>query len=106
EEWMQQTQDRWSENARTTTHAWIRDGLKPRAITRDLSWGIPVPKAGFEKKVLYSWFDAPIGYISITKHCRDDWKEWWHNHDNVRLVQFMGKDNIPFHTILFPSFLI
>ena len=57
-------------------------------------------------KVFYSWFDAPIGYIGITKECRVDWRDWWHNNENVKLVQFMGKDNIPFHTILFPAFCI
>ncbi|MFT4310063.1 MAG: methionine--tRNA ligase [Candidatus Woesearchaeota archaeon] len=104
--WIDTVSKHWSENAKTTTYAWLRDGLKPRAITRDLSWGIPVPKQGFEHKVLYSWFDAPIGYISITAQCRDDWKEWWFANDSVKLVQFMGKDNIPFHTILFPAFLL
>jgi len=94
----------WSTNAKNMTHSWLKEGLKPRCITRDIKWGIPVP--GFENKVFYSWFDAPIGYISITKECRKDWKKWWHDDSNVRLVQFMGKDNIPFHTILFPSFLI
>jgi methionyl-tRNA synthetase len=96
----------WSDNARTMTDSWMREGLKKRCITRDLKWGIPVPLKGFEDKVFYSWFDAPIGYIGITAQCRKDWKEWWHNPSNVKLVQFMGKDNIPFHTILFPAFLI
>lgn len=101
---------RWSNNAIQMTQAWIRDGLKERAITRDLKWGIPVPKAGFEDKVFYVWFDAPIGYISITKALADekgfDWKDWWQNPDNVDLFQFIGKDNIPFHTVIFPSSLI
>jgi len=92
------------------TLAWIRDGLQERAITRDLKWGIPVPKAGFEDKVFYVWFDAPIGYISITKcladQCGIDWKAWWQDPDNVELFQFIGKDNIPFHTVIFPSTLI
>ena len=92
------------------TQAWIRDGLKERAITRDLKWGIPVPKAGFEDKVFYVWFDAPIGYISITACAGDekgfDWKYWWQRPDEVELFQFIGKDNIPFHTVIFPSSLL
>jgi methionyl-tRNA synthetase len=104
--WMKKVESKWSDNAKTMTNAWIRDGLKERCITRDLKWGIPVPKKGYEKKVIYSWFDAPIGYIGITKECKKDWHDWWHTPDKTRLVQFMGKDNIPFHTILFPSFLI
>ncbi len=101
----QSVKGRWSQNAKTMTEAWLRDGLKLRCITRDLKWGIPVPYPGFEKKVLYSWFDAPIGYIGITKECRKDWKDWWFGKD-VKLVQFMGKDNIPFHTVMFPASLI
>ncbi len=104
-EWMGTVENNWSQNARTMTHAWLKEGLRPRAITRDLSWGIPVPLKGYENKVIYSWFDAPIAYISITKESRKDWKEWWKN-PKTRLVQFMGKDNIPFHTILFPAFCI
>jgi methionyl-tRNA synthetase len=103
--WIDKVKKRWSLNAVTMTDGWLKEGIKPRCITRDLEWGIPVPKKGFENKVFYSWFDAPIGYIGITKENRDDWKSWWLGKD-VRLVQFMGKDNIPFHTILFPSFLI
>jgi methionyl-tRNA synthetase len=105
-QWINEKKETWSQNAITFTMAWIKQGLKPRCITRDLKWGIPVPLKGYENKVFYSWFDAPIGYIGITKECRPDWKEWWHDPDGVRLVQFMGKDNIPFHTILFPAFLI
>jgi methionyl-tRNA synthetase len=107
EKWInkQSVKGKWSQNAKTMTDAWIRDGLRERCITRDLKWGIPVPYPGFEKKVFYSWFDAPIGYIGITRECRKDWKEWWFGKD-VRLVQFMGKDNIPFHTVLFPASLI
>jgi methionyl-tRNA synthetase len=104
--WIEREKKTWSNNAVQMTDAWIRDGLKPRCITRDLKWGIPVPLEGFEKKVFYSWFDAPIGYISITAEKFPHYKkEWWQN-EHVELVQFMGKDNIPFHTILFPSFLI
>lgn len=104
--WIEKHENTWSANAATTTRAWIREGLKERALTRDLQWGIPVPIEGYEHKVLYSWFDAPIGYISITRACNDDWKQWWKNPEQTKLVQFMGKDNIPFHTILFPAFLI
>jgi methionyl-tRNA synthetase len=100
----------WANNAIQMTQAWIRDGLKERAITRDLKWGIPVPKAGFEEKVFYVWFDAPIGYISITACAGDemgfDWKYWWQRPDEVELFQFIGKDNIPFHTVIFPSSLL
>jgi methionyl-tRNA synthetase len=96
----------WSTNAAETTKAWFNDGLKPRAITRDLDWGVQVPKDGFQDKVFYVWFDAPIGYISITEDSRDDWADWWHDDHNVHLTQFMGKDNIPFHTVMFPATLI
>ncbi len=105
EKWIGSVKQDWTDNARTTTESWLKEGLKERAITRDIKWGIPVPLKGFEKKVFYSWFDAPIGYISITKECRKDWEKWWKDKNTV-LVQFMGKDNIPFHTILFPAFLI
>lgn len=103
--WIKLHQKSWSHNALSTTTSWLKEGLKSRAITRDLKWGIPVPVKGYENKVLYSWFDAPIGYISITKKSRKDWKSWWFN-DKINLTQFMGKDNIPFHTILFPAYLI
>jgi len=100
----------WANNAVQMTQAWIRDGLKPRAITRDLKWGIPVPKPGYENKVFYVWFDAPIGYISITATAGDergfDYKSWWMDPANVDLYQFIGKDNIPFHTVIFPSSLL
>ncbi|MBW3021458.1 methionine--tRNA ligase [Candidatus Woesearchaeota archaeon] len=105
--WIDKSSKNWAENAKTLTYAWLKEGLKPRCITRDLKWGIPVPKKGFEDKVFYSWFDAPIGYISILNESLEkEFEMWWHNPDNVQLVQFMGKDNIPFHTILFPAFLI
>jgi methionyl-tRNA synthetase len=96
----------WARNAIQTTKSWIRDGLKERAITRDLKWGIPVPKEGFEDKVFYVWFDAPIGYISITAAHTQQWKSWWHNPEEVELFQFIGKDNIPFHTVIFPTTLL
>lgn len=97
----------WTENAIRTTKAWLKEGLKRRCITRDLKWGIPVPLKGFEDKVFYSWFDAPIGYIGITiKSLPKDWQKWWKNPKEVKLVQFMAKDNIPFHSILFPASLL
>lgn len=100
----------WANNAIQMTQAWIRDGLKSRAITRDLKWGIPVPKPGYENKVFYVWFDAPIGYLSITACLAEekgfDWKDWWQKPDEVELFQFIGKDNIPFHTVVFPCTLL
>jgi methionyl-tRNA synthetase len=104
----------WANNAIQMTAAWIRDGLKERAITRDLKWGIPVPRAGYENKVFYVWFDAPIGYISITGNLGEErgqnWKEfvdyWWKSPEETELFQFIGKDNIPFHTVIFPSTLL
>lgn len=115
---------KWSDNAINITKAWIRDGLNERAITRDLRWGIPVPKEGYENKVFYVWFNAPIGYISITKQLANelvkagktsfDWKAWWLPEESeeakkkapVDLFQFIGKDNIPFHTVIFPCTLL
>jgi methionyl-tRNA synthetase len=108
EEWMDRTsrEGAWARNAVQMTQAWIRDGLHERAITRDLKWGIPVPKKGYENKVFYVWFDAPIGYISITANLTEGWEQWWKNPEEVKLVQFIGKDNIPFHTVIFPCSLI
>ena len=97
---------KWTENAVTMTKTWLLNGLDKRCITRDLKWGIPVNKKGYETKVFYSWFDAPIGYIGITKQNLSNWKSWWHDDENVKLIQFMGKDNILFHTILFPAILL
>jgi methionyl-tRNA synthetase len=121
EEWMekQSVEGKWAQNAIQMTKAWIRDGLNERAITRDLKWGIPVPKEGYENKVFYVWFNAPIGYMSITKQLEDelkaqgkpsfDWKKWWLPEESseafdekIDLFQFIGKDNIPFHTVVFP----
>ncbi|MCR5288747.1 MAG: methionine--tRNA ligase [Treponema sp.] len=126
QKWMEKVsvEGKWSQNAIQMTKAWIRDGLNERAITRDLKWGIPVPKPGYEDKVFYVWFDAPIGYISITKQLANelkaagkpsfDYKSWWlpseseegKNKPRVDLFQFIGKDNIPFHTVVFPSSLL
>ncbi|MCL2472301.1 MAG: methionine--tRNA ligase, partial [Treponema sp.] len=145
--WIGEAQSRgfWANNAIQMSQAWIRDGLRERAITRDLKWGIPVPKQGYENKVFYVWFDAPIGYISITGNLGDDlirdkhavnnpggknpggkksdnadtgvddpvyrdWRSfvdyWWKSPDQTELFQFIGKDNIPFHTVIFPSSLL
>ncbi|MGA2377988.1 MAG: methionine--tRNA ligase [Spirochaetia bacterium] len=92
----------WARNAVQMTYAWMRDGLKERGITRDLKWGIPVPLDGYRDKVFYVWFDAPIGYISITADHTPEWKSWWYAPKEVKLFQFIGKDNIPFHTVIFP----
>ena len=98
----------WKSNVLGQVKSWIDDGLRPRAVTRDLEWGIPVPADGGEGKVLYVWFDAPIGYISSTKEWAEregkDWKEYWKD-KNTKLVHFIGKDNIVFHCIIFPSML-
>ena len=104
----------WAHNALSMTQAWIRDGLRERGITRDLKWGIPVPKPGYENKVFYVWFDAPIAYISMTGNLAEDrglnWQEfvnyWWKSPKETELFQFIGKDNIPFHTVIFPSSLL
>ncbi|MCL1817888.1 MAG: methionine--tRNA ligase, partial [Spirochaetaceae bacterium] len=108
EKWIAKTSEEgfWARNAVRMTEAWIRDGLKERAITRDLKWGIPVPKKGFEDKVFYVWFDACIGYISITASHTSAWEAWWKAPEDVELFQFIGKDNIPFHTVIFPSSLL
>jgi methionyl-tRNA synthetase len=106
EEFFEKRKDTWSAQAVSITKQWFKRGLEPRAITRDLKWGIPVPLAGWEDKVFYSWFDAPIGYIGITSECLGDaWTSWWKD-DSILLYQFMGKDNVPFHSIMFPSYLI
>jgi methionyl-tRNA synthetase len=96
----------WSQNAIQATNAWLKEGLKQRCITRDLKWGVPVPHEKYKDKVFYVWFDAPIGYISITASYTPDWEKWWKDPDNVELFQFMGKDNVPFHTVMFPSTLL
>ncbi|CAG8947134.1 unnamed protein product [Penicillium salamii] len=93
----------WPKNSRVITESWLKEGLKGRGITRDLKWGVPVPLEGFENKVLYVWFDACIGYPSITANYTDDWEKWWRNPEDVQLWQFMGKDNVPFHSVIFPS---
>ncbi|OMP83678.1 Methionine--tRNA ligase, cytoplasmic [Diplodia seriata] len=94
---------KWSSNCIQITQSWIDKGLKPRGITRDLKWGTAVPLPGYEEKVMYVWFDACIGYVSITATYTDEWEKWWRNPENVQLYQFMGKDNVQFHTIIFPG---
>lgn len=97
------TEGGWSENGISITKKWIDEGLKPRGITRDLKWGTAVPLEGYDDKVLYVWFDACIGYVSITATYTEHWEKWWRNPEQVKLYQFMGKDNVPFHTVVFPS---
>lgn len=100
--------DDWKPNVYGQVKSWLNDGLKPRAMTRDLNWGVPVPVPDAEGKVLYVWFDAPIGYISFTKEWAKkngkDWKDYWQS-ENSDLIHFIGKDNIVFHCIIFPSML-
>ncbi|KAG7290746.1 hypothetical protein NEMBOFW57_000749 [Staphylotrichum longicolle] len=116
-DWLVSIEKGWSANCVSITHSWLDQGLKPRGITRDLKWGVPIPTnlkglsdEDYAKKVFYVWFDACIGYPSITKTYTDagnsegsDWEKWWKNPDDVSLYQFMGKDNVPFHTIIFPA---
>ena len=111
EQWILEEHKEWRPNVYGQCKSWLDGGLKPRAVTRDLDWGIPVPVEGAEGKVLYVWFDAPIGYISNTKELCDaqpekygKWETWWKDQD-TRLIHFIGKDNIVFHCIVFPSML-
>jgi len=94
----------WPTNVRAIALSWINEGLKPRCITRNLKWGIKVPLKGYGDLVFYVWFDAPIGYISMTSEARKDWKSWWSG--NAKVFHFLGKDNIPFHTIFWPGILM
>ena len=111
-EWVKSKEPYWPDVAYSIAQKWLKEGLQERCITRDLKWGFPVNKAGYEDKVFYVWFDAPIGYIGITKQWADekpqerDWKKWWLNADDVKYVEFMGKDNVPFHAIFFPAMLL
>ena len=94
----------WKSNVLGQCKSWLNEGLRPRAMTRDLEWGVPVPLEGADGKVLYVWFEAPIGYISATKELRpDDWEQWWTG--DSKLIHFIGKDNIVFHCIIFPAML-
>ncbi|CAG9766282.1 unnamed protein product [Ceutorhynchus assimilis] len=106
--WIKESSSGWSHNAEVISKAWLKEGLKPRCITRDLKWGIPVPLDGFRNKVFYVWFDAPMGYLSICKSYTEDYEKWWRpaNDTQVKLYQFMAKDNVPFHGILFPAILL
>ncbi len=111
-QWIKTKEPFWPEVAYTIAQKWLKEGLQSRCITRDLKWGFPVNKAGYEDKVFYVWFDAPIGYIGITKQWADakpserDWRDWWLNAKDVRHVEFMGKDNVPYHSITFPATLL
>lgn len=107
-EWVDRSEQGWTNNARVITRAWLREGLKPRCITRDLKWGIPVPHKGFENKVFYVWFDAPFGYVSMTKRYTKEYKQWWQPAKgvDVEYFQFMAKDNVPFHSVVWPSALL
>lgn len=101
----------WPPFVVSTARGWLTADLRDRCITRDLAWGIPVPRADFDGKVFYVWFDAPIGYIAATQEWATadagrDWRRWWWNVDDVNYIQFLGKDNIPFHTVSFPATLI
>lgn len=103
--WILEEHKEWKPNVYGQCKSWLDMGLQPRAVSRDLDWGIPVPLEGAEGKVLYVWFDAPIGYISNTKELLpDSWEKWWKNED-TRLIHFIGKDNIVFHCIIFPTIL-
>jgi len=108
-DWIQSKKGDWKPNVFGQCKSWLDQGLQPRAITRDLSWGVPVPLEGNEGKVLYVWFDAPIGYISATaewaeKNHRADWEKYWKD-EETSLIHFIGKDNIVFHCIIFPAIL-
>ena len=103
-DWILESHREWRSNVYGQCKSWLDMGLQPRAVSRDLDWGIPVPVEGAEGKVLYVWFDAPIGYISATKDLTPDWQKYWCS-DDTKMVHFIGKDNIVFHCIVFPSML-
>ena len=105
-QWILEEHKEWKSNVYGQCKSWLDRGLQPRAVSRDLDWGIPVPVEGAEGKVLYVWFDAPIGYISNTIDCvGDDWEKWWKD-SSTRMLHFIGKDNIVFHCIVFPAMLM
>ncbi|GGK33947.1 methionine--tRNA ligase [Nocardia camponoti] len=117
EGWINLAGDAWPHLATSIARKWIAEGLRDRAITRDLEWGVPVPddtwpELAADGKVFYVWFDAPIGYLAATKEWSDaepaarDWKSWWHDADSVYHTEFMGKDNVPFHTVMFPATIL
>ena len=110
EEWIENKKHLLKSNVYGQVKSWLDEGLRPRAITRDLEWGVPVPVSGGEGKVLYVWFDAPIGYVSFTKQFLENdlnrnWQDYWKKEGDSNLVHFLGKDNIVFHSIIFPSML-
>lgn len=111
-EWLKSKEAFWPDVAYSIALKWLKEGLQPRCITRDLKWGFPVNKEGYENKVFYVWFDAPIGYIGISKQWSDEnpqernWKDWWYGAKDVRHIEFMGKDNVPYHSITFPATLL
>ncbi len=113
EEWIDSRKD-WPILVSSIAKAWLKEGLQDRGITRDLKWGVPVDRPGFEGKVFYVWFDAPIEYIGATKEWADaappgetrDWRSWWYDAEDVRYVEFMAKDNVPFHTVSFPATIL
>ena len=102
--WILEDHKEWKSNVYGQCKSWLDNGLQARAVTRDLDWGVPVPVEGAEGKVLYVWFDAPIGYISATKDLTPDWEKYWKDKD-TRMIHFIGKDNIVFHCIIFPAML-
>jgi methionyl-tRNA synthetase len=102
--WILENHKEWKPNVYGQCKSWLDQGLQPRAVSRDLDWGVPVPVKGAKGKVLYVWFDAPIGYISATKELTPDWEKYWKDKE-TKLVHFIGKDNIVFHCIIFPSML-
>ncbi len=102
--WILEEHKEWKTNVYGQCKSWLDQGLQPRAVSRDLDWGIPVPVEGAEGKVLYVWFDAPIGYISATKELTPDWERYWKD-EETKMVHFIGKDNIVFHCIVFPAML-
>ena len=104
EEWILEEHKEWKPNVYGQCKSWLDNGLQPRAVTRDLDWGVPVPIEGAEGKVLYVWFDAPIGYISATKDLTPEWEKYWKDPE-TRMIHFIGKDNIVFHCIIFPAML-
>jgi methionyl-tRNA synthetase len=110
-EWLS-SRSGWPPLVTSIANKWLDEGIRDRCITRDLSWGIPVPKPGYDGKVFYVWFDAPIAYIAATQEWSDadperrDWRSWWLRASDVRYVQFLGKDNIPFHAVSFPCTLL
>ena len=102
QKWLKEHAQKWSKTASAIAQGWANEGLHDTSITRDLSWGIPVNKPGYENKVFYVWFDAPWGYVSISQAATKDWESWWKN-DDCFYAQFMGKDNVKFHSVFFPE---